>query len=123
MKKSRQQSKNTKNTKNKVIAYTKLSSEFTKLERNTLRRLGYFSILGNPYLYSSVNEWIEKTNRINYSVKQKGKRRTLGFARTGRTIMYSLIRKNLDNYSELTITENPDFKLFIKELKKISKEK
>jgi hypothetical protein len=36
--------------------------------------------------------------------------------------MYSLIRKNLDDHSELTITENPDFEFFIKELEKISEE-
>jgi hypothetical protein len=117
MKKSQQQSKN------EIMSYIKLSSKFTESEKDTLRRLGYAPLLGSPYLYSSENEWVEKTDRINYLVKQKGKSRNLSFTGTSRTIMYSLIRKNLDDHSELTITENLDFELFIKELEKISKEK
>lgn len=105
-------------SENDLTGYINFTPEFTKSEKNTLRRFGYAPLPGSPFLHSSQGKWIEKVEHVDYIVEHKDTKLT-GITETNRILTYSLIEKRPGSYSGLTstITEDTDFKSFVKKIK------
>jgi ABC-type taurine transport system substrate-binding protein len=115
MKKSTHQLVSEKN----LTGHVDFTPEFTKSEKNALRRFGYAPLPGSPYLHSSDGKWIEKVERVEYLLKHKGTKLE-GVTETKRELTYFLIeRRTFRPYLTTSIIDAPDFKSFVNELKKI----
>jgi hypothetical protein len=91
--------------------------EFTKSEKNTLRRFGYAPLPGSPYLHSSNEQWIEKIERVDYTIKHNNTR-LYGVIETNRVLTYSLVERRSGSCClNTTLAEDTDFKSFSKKIR------
>lgn len=104
-----------------LMNHIEFTPEFTKSEKNTLRRLGFAPLPKSPYLHSSKNGWIEKKERVDYVLKHKDTKLE-GLTETNRTLTYYLMGKRPGGYSTYALIESNNFESFVKELKKTLKE-
>jgi hypothetical protein len=96
--------------------YINFTPEFTKSEKNTLKRFGYAPLPGSPYLHSSKGQWIEKVEKVEYIMEHKDTKLT-GITETNRVLTYSLIRRHAGVYSDTLLIEDTDFKSFTQKMK------
>jgi hypothetical protein len=107
--------------KKDLKGYIDFMPDFTKSEKNILRRLGYVSLPGSPHLHSSTGQWIEKVEYVDYITKHNDTK-SHGTRETKRVLTYSLVEKRPAGNRCLNsvVTESTDFKLFVKKLKQMS---
>jgi hypothetical protein len=96
--------------------YINFTPEFTKSEKNTLKRFGYVPLPGSPYLHSLKGQWVEKVEHVDYIIEHKDTKLT-GITETKRVLTYSLVRKHAIGYSNTLLIEDTDFKSFAKKMK------